>query len=309
MENILFLGGTGFIGSNIIRYLQDYDVNIYILDSRPLNPDIASSNTHMISGLLKDIDLIKELIDSKKISKIIHLISCLIPNSDFQQYLSEYNEIILPTLKLIRICSERNVQFIFFSSGGTIYGNHPSLTLLKENNASAPISYYGLTKQTIEEFILFENRTSGLKYLILRPSNPYGPGQNTNGKQGLIAVTIGNILSGKKIFVWGNGSSIRDYIYIDDLATIVCQLIINNIYNLTLNIGSGKGYTVNQVLSIMAKVLPVKIDIEHLHDRKTDVSNVVLDISLLNSLVRVKQTPLEEGIKRFYNYAAKNYTR
>lgn len=72
----------------------------------------------------------------------------------------------------------------------------------------------------MENGILFKNRTEGLRYLIVRPSNPYGHGQNLHGKQGLVAVAIGKIMDGKPVEVWGDGSSIRDYIYIDDLAEI-----------------------------------------------------------------------------------------
>lgn len=303
MNNILFIGGCGFIGSNIINYLNRIYSNIYVLDFKsPKEPCIENNNINFIYGKISDIDLILEIVKKKGITKIVHLVSSLLPGSDFNAYISEYNNIIIPTIRLIRICSEYKIQFIFFSSGGTIYGNRLSLESNKENEPKEPISYYGLSKQMIENTILFENRTSGLKYLILRPSNPYGPGQNIHGNQGLIAVSIGKILANEPITIWGDGSAIRDYIYIDDLAKIMVQLLLNDISNATINIGSGHGYSINHVLSEIKRVVPHQINIEYVANRDGDVTNMILDISLLKSLVNIEFTPLLDGIKYFYNY-------
>lgn len=301
--NILFIGGKGFIGSNIIRQFGN-DVSIFMLDpkidtnSHPLQRDIK-----IIKGKLSDTDLILDIIKTHNITKIVHLASSLIPGSNFISYISEYNSIIVPTIKLLNICSEKDIQFIFFSSGGTIYGNKHSVESNKETDLMEPISYYGLSKQIIENSILFEHRTSGLKYLILRPSNPYGPGQNIHGHQGIIAVAIGKLLSGESMKIWGDGSSIRDYIYIKDLANIVVQLLKDDITNATINIGSGTGYSVNHIISIINSITKSHLSVEYVKNREVDVSNIILDISLLKSLVKIQLTPLEEGIRQFYNYA------
>lgn len=101
--------------------------------------------------------------------------------------------------------------------GSTIYGVNKKEGFSESDNTE-PISYYGQSKLILEESIMLEGRRQGLNYLILRPSNPYGMGQNTYGKQGLIAACIGHILNGEKITIWGDGSVIRDYIHINDLS-------------------------------------------------------------------------------------------
>lgn len=303
MHNILFIGGGGFIGSSIINQLKDSESEVFVLDPNFANKSkFTNPNIRFISGSIENIDLIKQLIISRRITKIIHLVSSLIPGSDFNDYISEFKNIIIPTIKLIRICSEYNIQFVFFSSGGTIYGNRISIESNKENEPKEPISYYGLSKQMIENSILFENRIHGLKYLILRPSNPYGPGQNIKGNQGLIAVTLGKILANEPITIWGDGSAIRDYIYIDDLAAIVVQLLSNDISNATINIGSGHGYSVNHVLSIINQIIEKEMRIDYVPNRNGDVTNMILDINLLKSLVSIDFTPLEKGITYFYKY-------
>ena len=146
MSNILFIGGAGFIGSSIINHLSQYNMRIFILDPHASEKNNKfGRNIQLLKGSLSEIDLIKDIIISNNISKIIHLASCMIPSSDFNAYISEYENIILPTIRLIKLCSDYKIQFIYFSSGGTVYGENPSLTLIEEISVKAPISYYGLS--------------------------------------------------------------------------------------------------------------------------------------------------------------------
>ena len=229
----------------------------------------------------------------------------MVPGCNYNDYKQEFENVIFPTVRLMQLCSKMKVQFVFFSSGGTVYGERKTVVPFLETDPKEPISYYGLSKQMIENSILFENRVSNLQYLILRPSNPFGPGQNINGRQGLIAVALGKVLSGEPITIWGDGSSIRDYIYISDLAKIVTDLLEANTSNLIVNIGSGKGYSIKQVLNIINNIVDEEIQVEYTPSRKNDVSNMILDTTLLKTLVRVNNTPIELGIKQFYEYEKK----
>ena len=171
-----------------------------------------------------------------------------------------------------------------------------------EKDPKEPISYYGLSKQMIENSLQFEHRTAGLQYLVIRPSNPYGHGQNLFGKQGLIAVSIGRILSGEPITVWGNGCAIRDYIYIDDLSEAFCLLLQKGVVNEIVNIGSGKGVSINEIISILKEVTEEEVKVEFVESRKADVSNMILNITKLKTYIpELKLTDLKEGIANFYS--------
>lgn len=186
--------------------------------------------------------------------------------------------------------------------GGTIYGDRKGAVIpFTEKDPMAPISFYGWSKQMMENSILFMNRTQNLKYIIIRPSNPYGKGQNLHGKQGLIAVSLGKILSGEPIQVWGDGSAVRDYIYIDDLGKAVAEVLSDDsIVNETLNIGSGVGYSVNQIIDALRGVVKEDVKVEHISARQQDVSSVVLDTTKLKSLISFNPRVIEEGIEAFY---------
>ena len=305
MRNILLIGGAGFIGANIIRHLldaDDYDVSV-------VEPEFAS--LHRLSGLrvkthrceISNIDELKSIIIEDKIDTVIHLVSTIIPGSNFDDYQREFTNVIFPSIRLMELCCERNIRFVYFSSGGTVYGDRKGdVVPFAENCPMAPISYYGWSKQMMENSIQYMHRTLNLQYMIIRPSNPYGKGQNLYGKQGLIAVAFGKIMEGDTIQVWGDGSAVRDYIYIDDLGKAVVDLLRNeNVVNVTLNIGSGIGYNINQIIAYLRDVVKEDIGVEYIAARQVDVSSVVLDTTLLRSFINFNPIDIKEGIVKFYH--------
>lgn len=305
MKNILLLGGAGFIGSNLIRELlcrEDYKISV-------LEPEFASVSrietlpVIIFKGNISDIDLLESILVNEKVDTVIHLVSTIIPGSSYDDYEREFTNVIFPSIRLMEICSKKNIKFVYFSSGGTVYGDRKGEVIpFVETDTMAPISYYGWSKQMMENSILYMNRTQGLHHLILRPSNPYGHGQNLHGKQGFIAVALGKIMAGEPITVWGDGSSIRDYIYIDDLCKAVVDLLGNeDAVNTTLNIGSGIGYSVNQILGFIKNCVSEAVEVKYVAARQADVSSMVLDTRKLRNLISFNPISIERGIEIFYN--------
>ena len=307
MKKILFIGGAGFIGSNLIKWISSKEYEIHVCEPSCANVQrLKDIQVILHSCSLNNIEYIKNIIIENEIEVIVHLVSTLIPGSTYENYKEEYKNMIFPSIELMEICAEREIRFVFFSSGGTIYGNRKDVIPFVEQDSMAPISYYGWSKQMMENSIMFMHRTKALDYLILRPSNPYGHGQNLFGKQGLVAVAIGKILKGEPVEVWGDGSAVRDYIYIDDLVKVFSVLLEKNVKNTTLNIGSGRGFSVNDVLAFLKIVSKQDFKIEYKNPRPVDVSNMVLDISNLKQYVDIKFTPFMEGIKKFYDESVKD---
>ena len=302
MLNLFFIGGAGFLGSGIIEtMLKTSQCKVVVLE--PLYANVSrldGLNVTLLRGNLSDLDLIEIVLKQHHIDKVVHLVSTMVPGCGYDEYKQEFENVIFPTIRLMQLCSRMNIQFVFFSSGGTVYGERKTLEPFVETDPKEPISYYGLSKQMIENSIQFEHRVSGLNYLIFRPSNPYGHGQNIHGRQGLIAVALGRILEGEPITIWGDGSSVRDYIYIDDLTHIVSVLINSGIMNKIINIGSGEGHSVNQIVAILKEVVSEEVKVDYTPSRKNDVSNMILSNEELYKYVDFKLTPLKEGIALFY---------
>ena len=305
--NILFIGGAGFIGSSLVKqFLTNEKYNVFIVEPEFANVSrLDGLNVKIYREALGNIDKVEKILGGNKIDVVVHLVSTLIPGSGYDDFNNEFKNMIFPSIKLMEICAKENIKFVYFSSGGTIYGNRSTMLPFVETDEMAPISYYGWSKQMMENSILFKNRTEKLKYLIVRPSNPYGHGQNLHGKQGLVAVAIGKILEDKPVEVWGDGSAIRDYIYIDDLAKVFYQLIDKDVYNETVNLGSGRGYSVNDILAFLKIITKKDFKIVYENARPMDVSNMVLDTEKMHRLAQVELTPMLNGISTFYNESVK----
>lgn len=306
-KSILFIGGAGFIGSNIIRKMLHDDYEIHVCEPDGANTQrLDGLDVRLHRALLSDIEALNNIIQDFNIDVVVHLVSTLIPGSTYEDYKKEYKNVIFPSIELMELCAQKGIRFVYFSSGGTVYGNRNDVLPFTETDPMTPISYYGWSKQMMENSIQFMHRTAGLDYLIVRPSNPYGHGQNLYGKQGLVAVAIGKLLKNEMIEVWGDGSAVRDYIYVDDLANIFVKLVESDVHNTTLNIGSGRGYSVNDVLAFLKIVSGRELHIVYQNPRPVDVSNMVLDTTRLKGLISYSLTPFMDGIRKYYEEVKEN---
>lgn len=305
---ILFIGGAGFIGANLVkRFCENGSFEVTVIE-----PETASVmrldgfQVEIVRASLANVEAVEQIIANKRIDTVVHLVSTLIPGSGYEDFKRELIDMVFPSIRIMEYCARFDIKFVYFSSGGTVYGNRTNMQSFVETDDMAPISYYGWSKQMMENSILFKNRTEKLRYLIVRPSNPYGHGQNLYGRQGLVAVAIGKILNGQPVEVWGDGSAIRDYIYIDDLAEVFFQLIDSDVSNETVNIGSGRGYSVNDVLAFLKIISKVDFKIKYENARPMDVSNVVLYTEKMHKFTNVELTPMLEGVSMFYEESKKN---
>ncbi len=294
--NILILGGTGFLGSNCAKALSTKH-KVYVTGL------VETNNTFCENIVLdlKETNRLFTIIKERNIELVIHLVSNLLPNSTQTEYLEHNKEVFIPTAELLDYCTRNKIKIVFFSSGGTVYGTGENR--FSESSICAPISYYGLSKLEIENLISFYHRNFGLEYMIIRPSNPYGPGQSLYGKQGLISVIIGNILQNKAIEIWGDGSATKDYIYIDDFVYLVTALIeTQSAWNATYNVGSGQGYSINMIIDAFRKNNISLPEISYVKHKTTDVSHVILDCKKLNSIIKYNCIDIEQGIKKYWHY-------
>ena len=307
IKNILIFGGSGFIGTNLVLDLIDKGLNLYVYDlnaSKILKKLHENNKIKLIIGDFTKEKKFSNLL--KNIDCVVHLIHTSIPTNSNRNKLFDIESNLIPSIKLFGAAVSNEVnKVIFISSGGKIYGNRNKFMPIKETSRTEPIYSYGITKLTIEKYLRLTTNNSKTKFIILRPSNPYGENYYyTNRLLGLINVSLLKLKTNEILTVWGNGENIRDYIYIKDLTdAIVKSIFIEQTDNYIINIGTGIGKSILEVIELIEKITSKKIKVNFLNSRKIDINYNVLDIKKSFEILNWKPVvTIKEGIRKTWNW-------
>lgn len=301
MTTILVLGGFGFIGSNVLSFIEEHLATEYeaiIFDKYKEHHHGLSFKCikKIYAGDFSDETCIEKIFLENKIDVVLHLLSSTVPaTSSNAQYDVESN--LIPTLKLLKIMDRQGVKnIIYMSSGGAIYGDYLQ-KVHGEEDAVYPKSSYGIVKLAIEKYLLSYSELYGFNTLILRLSNPYGR-YHYNDHQGIINIAIRKALKKKKLQIWGSGEGVKDYIFIDDVCDLIFRLIENGVTTNVLNIASGSSHSVNEIAATIKTLLP-EFEWEHVDAAKLDVESFELDVTKLRkTLGGYRFTSFEEGVRK-----------
>jgi UDP-glucose 4-epimerase len=299
--NVLVLGGQGFIGSYIVDSLLESGHRVRVFTRQP---SLELTQAEVFVGDFLDKAKLSESLND--MDAVVHCISTTVPATSALDPLNDINTNLVGTIELIKLMEAQRVnRLIYLSSGGTVYGN-PQLTPVTESAPLNPISSYGAVKVAIENFIEVSRINQGIQPTIVRPSNPFGERQGHKGVQGLISTVLHNILNGRPTRVYGDGTVIRDYIYVKDVAELVNRMIGSDNCGV-YNAGSGVGYSINQVIEIIEQVTESKVKKDMYPSRGFDVNEIVLDSSLaLKDFDWKPWVSIEAGIRRQFDWMKKN---
>lgn len=309
--NILLLGAAGFIGTNLLIELsKNNNNNITAVDKElryfELIDEMRLPNVHIIQSDMTIETDYNKLVENQDM--VFHLVSTTVPTTSNQRIVDELNgNVILSTL-LFEACVKQKVKkVIFFSSGGTVYGKE-SKCPLNEETPTNPITSYGVQKVTIEKLLYLYDYMYGLDYRIIRLSNPYGPYQRPNGVLGAVTTFTYKALKREEVQIYGDGSVVRDFIYIDDAVRGIIRIANGNDVNKVFNLGCGYGTSITQVLNAIEKTLDVVIKVKYSEARKVDVPVNYLDITRYEkSYGKLYPITLEEGIKKTADFMKTKY--
>lgn len=309
--NILLLGSAGFIGTNLTIKLAKNSVdNITLVDKRKhFFSNIEKLNLANVS--IKEIFLGNNTnFDSflKNQDVVYHLVSTTVPTTSNQQIPQEIVANVVFTANFLEACVRCKVKkVVFISSGGTVYGKEVSCPL-KEDTATYPISSYGVQKVTIEKLLYLYNYIYGVDYRIIRLSNPYGPYQRPDGVLGAVTNFTYKALKGEEITVYGDGSVVRDFIYIEDAVQAIINIVNGEKKHRTFNLGCGYGTSINEVLQTIHNVLGIEIKVIYKPGRKVDVPVNYLDIGRYEAAYgKLNPISLTEGIRKLAGFMNKQY--
>ena len=301
---IAIFGGGGFIGSAISDRLLKDGHELHIFERPRVAPYRQFLDCERVTWLTGDFMSLHDVSEAiAGVDVVLHLISTTLPKSSNDDPIYDVQTNLIGTLQLLNAMVEKKInKIVFISSGGTVYGT-PVYLPIDENHPTEPLVSYGVTKLSIEKYLLMFQRQHGIKACILRVANPFGVRQRVETAQGVVGVFLSKALQNKSIEIWGDGSVIRDYIYISDVAEAFVSAVSYNGPKSIFNICSGVGTSLNQLINLLEKVLGREVVRRDMPSRGFDVPVSVLDNSMAQKELGWKPVvSLEDGIQKTAEY-------
>lgn len=301
----LVIGGCGFIGSHVVDRLlaEGHGVRSFTRRPEKHRPPLPAVDYQF--GSLSDRMAVIEAL--AEVDIVFHLASTTFPGTAELNPQADVSDNLIGTLNLLDSMLDLGIRrIVYMSSGGTVYGV-PDHIPTPEDSALRPRSSYGIVKVAIEQYLDHHRRVSGLSPLIVRGSNPYGPRQGHAGVQGVISTFLRRALSGQTIEIWGDGSVVRDYIYVTDLADLCVRAGVEGIETV-LNGGSGQGTSINALIDIISAVTGRTLDVTYRPGRVVDTPKSILDVGKARSLLGWEcSTGLKDGIAETWKWMSEQH--
>lgn len=312
MKNkILVTGGAGFIGSHVAEELVKRGHHVTVLDD--LSGGFVENipvGAEFVEGSICDWQLIDDLFEQKRFEYVYHLAAYAAEGLSHFIKRFNYNNNLIGSVNLINASIRADVKCFVFTSSIAVYGASPVLPMTEETEPH-PEDSYGIAKLAVEQELKACREMFGLDYMIFRPHNVYGERQNIGDKyRNVVGIFMNQILQGCPMTVFGDGTQMRAFSYIGDIAPVMADAISKpTAYNRVFNIGADHPYTVNELARSVAGVMRVEPSIEYLPARHEVQLAFSSHTEIRKVLGEYPTTSLETGLERMAVWVKQNGAR
>lgn len=273
---VLVLGGCGFIGSHIVDQMLAAGLDVRVVSRRPEKARPALPGVEYQLADCRDPAAVAEAL--KGIDCVVHAFSATTPGSGDRAPQLDVEQNLVSALTILELMARSGVErLIYLSSGGMVYGV-PELIPTPETHKLSPLASYGIVKVAVESYIGLYARTRGLRPIILRPGNTYGERQGRNGADGAVSTLMRRALTGERFEIWGDGSVVRDYLHVRDLARL-CRMAAESDSVGIFNAGSGVGTSLRTLIDDVQRVSGRSFEVTCSAARSFDAAVNILDIT------------------------------
>lgn len=284
--------GYGFIGRRIALCASERGWAVRVLSHSGADPVDPAHEVHV--GDAADAAVVDRVLDG--VDHVVFAAGTVKPAESDAHPLEEVQANLGPIISTLESMKRLGVPAItFLSSAGTVYGPGATAPTV-EDEPLWPISAYGVLKVAAERFVHLYAHQSGFAADVLRCANVYGPGEPSAGSQGLIGVTRANLQAGRPVVMFGDGSTRRDFIHVDDVADVVERLARVPGGVRVLNVGSGKSESVAEIVAAVAASLGVEPVVDRRPARPSDVPLVELDVRRLRAVIDFEPRDVATGL-------------
>ena len=292
--NVVVFGASGFVGRNVVRRLAEgHKVLASDMVEGPLPEGVSFVKTD-----ITDYESVRKTIEGSDV--VAHLAASSLTRSlDSPLLNAKVN--LLGTVNILEVCRDVGVKKLIYSSASSLVGD-VLYNPVDEEHPAHPKTPYAVTKLASEHYIRVYNEIYGLNYLVFRFFNLYGPYQYPEGG-GLVPSMFKRVLAKQPVIVFGDGSAVRDFIYVEDVAEFYGKAIEMDVKNEIVNMGTGQGSSIMDIIKAVGEITGVQPIIEYKPQRKGEISNFVADTAKLEKLFgALPRVGLRDGLQRTYEW-------
>lgn len=303
----LVTGGAGFIGSHVTKKLILLGHEVVVLDDLSGGfQENLDPKSELVIGSITDVDLVNHLFEKYNFDYVYHLAAYAAEGLSHFIRRFNYENNLLGSVNLINASVNYKVKCFVFTSSIAVYGK--GKLPFKESHTPEPEDPYGVAKQAVELDLMAANKMFGLNYIIFRPHNVYGPGQNIGDKyRNVVGIFMNQILKKEALTIFGNGEQTRAFSYIDDVAPYIAQSVeYKRAYNNVFNIGGDEFHSISDLALKVSESMGVETKTINLEERN-EVSQAYSNHEKFNKLFEPKKVvKLELGLSIMAKWIKKN---
>lgn len=306
MPTSLITGGAGFIGSHVAKHCLQSGHKVIVIDDLSGGfEDHIPEGVIFLKGSVTDEKFISNLFATHRFDYVYHLAAYAAEGLSHFIRRYNYNTNLVGSINLINEAVKQKVKCFVFTSSIAVYGK--GQLPMTEEMTPVPEDPYGISKYAVELDLRAAHEMFGLNYIVFRPHNVYGENQNIGDKyRNVIGIFMNQIMQGKQLTVFGDGTQTRAFSYIDDVAIPIAKSVtVPAAFNEVFNIGADKPYTVNELAEVVCNEFDVKPAILHLEARN-EVLHAYSDHAKAHKVFgEPTGISLQQGIARMANWAQK----
>jgi UDP-glucose 4-epimerase len=304
-QTVIVTGGAGFIGSNVAQHCLDLGFNVIVIDdlSGGFIDNVPEGCIFENCSIL-DMERMESIFASYRPEYVYHLAAYAAEGLSHFIRNYNYNNNLIGSMNVINACIKYEVKCLVFTSSIAVMAN--GMPPYTENEPFRPGDPYGIAKAAVEQDLHCALEMFGLNYIVFRPFNVYGPGQNIGDKyRNVIGIFMNQIMSGKPLTVFGDGEQRRAFSYIDDVAKPIAGSVLREeLYNNVFYIGGSKNYSINELIAEISDIFGVYPDIKYLQERHEAKQAFALT-EKASQCFGPAWTPLRHGLAKMAEWAKK----
>jgi len=307
-RRVLVTGGAGFIGSHVAdAYLAAGD-EVWIVDNLSSGKrSNIPAGAHFVEMDVRDVE-VRNLFREVRFDLVNHHAAQIDVRISVMDPAKDASINVLGLLNLTEAAIEVGTsRFVYVSSGGVVYGE-PEEVPTPESAPKLPLSPYGVTKLTGEQYLRYYRLVRGLEYVALRYSNVFGPRQDPHGEAGVVAIFCNRLLGGQSLTIFGDGEQTRDYVFVRDVVS--ANMLVSNLElgdgdgldDRAFNVGTGAGTSVNRLADHLEAIAGVTPGRERKPERAGELRHSTLNSGLLRGRGWAPAFSLEQGLRETYEH-------